>query len=89
MILRSLFLSTTLAASGLLAFAANAHDPSLHEPQYVVPPAKAIPTTCKQLADTQRYSSDTTNTDIKALKSRCDAEKAAAARKAKPAGDKK
>ncbi|MEQ1511496.1 MAG: hypothetical protein ABL934_02325 [Lysobacteraceae bacterium] len=86
MTVRSLFLSTTFVASSLFAFAANAHDPSLHEPQ---PSAKAIPTTCVQLADTKHYSNDTTNADIKALKTHCDAEKAAAARKAKPAGDKK
>lgn len=89
MTLRTLLLSTALLSSGLLAFAAQAHDPSLHEPRYVAPPAKAMPTTCAQLADTQRYSNDLAKPDIKALKTRCDAEKAAAARKAKPTGDKK
>lgn len=86
MTLRPLFVPTILVVSSVLAFSVNAHDPSLHEPQ---PSAKAIPTTCVQLADTKHYSNDTTNPDIKALKTRCDAEKAAAARKAKPTGDKK
>jgi hypothetical protein len=44
--------------------------------------------TCAQLADTQRYSSDLTNPDIKALKTKCDAEKAAAQKPA-PAVEKK
>ncbi len=87
MTLRSRFLSTALLSS--VGFVAHAHDPSLHEPRYVAPPAKAVPTTCAQFADTGRYSNDITNPDIKALKTRCDAEKAAAARKAKPTGDKK
>ncbi len=73
----------------LVAASAAAHDPRLHEPEYQAPPAKYKPTTCVQLADTQRYSNDVTNPDIKALKTRCDAEKATAARKAKPTGDKK
>ncbi len=89
MTLRSLFLSAAFISSVLLTFAAQAHDPSLHEPRYVAPPVKAVPTTCTQLADTQRYSNDVTKPEIKKLKTRCDAEKAAAARKAKPTGDKK
>lgn len=36
---------------------------------------KLIPTTCAQLADTQRYSNDVAYPEIKALKARCDAEK--------------
>lgn len=89
MTLRSLFVSTALLSSGLLASTVQAHDPSLHEPQYVSPPAKVVPTTCAQLADTQRYSNDVAKPDIKALKIRCDAKKAAAARKAQRTGDKK
>lgn len=41
------------------------------------------------IADTQRYSNDVAKPDIKALKTRCDAGKAAAARKTKPADAKK
>jgi hypothetical protein len=89
MTLRSLLISNALSFSCLLAFTAQAHDPSLHEPRYVAPQTKAVPTTCTQLADTQRYSNDETNPDIKKLKMRCDAEKTAAARKAKATGDKK
>lgn len=86
MTLRSLFLAATLTA-GLSAFAASAHDPSLHA-QSAPAPTK-VPTTCAQLADTEHYANDIKNPDIKALKTRCDAEKAAAARKAKAAGEKK
>lgn len=68
----------------LVAASAAAHDPRLHEPQYQAPPAKLKPTTCEQLADTQRYSNDLTVPDIKALKAKCDAAaKAAAKGKAK------
>lgn len=45
-------------------------------------PAKATPVTCVQLEDTARYSNDVTVPAIKALKTRCDAEKSAAAKKA-------
>jgi hypothetical protein len=86
MTLLPLFLSAILTA-GLSAFAANAHDPSLHA-QTASAPTK-VPTTCVQLADTEHYSNDIKNPDIKALKTRCDAEKAAAARKTKAAGEKK
>jgi hypothetical protein len=72
----------------LAAASAAAHDPRFHEPATQAPPAKAKPTTCAQLADTQRYSSDLTNPDIKALKAKCDAEKAAAQKPA-PAAQKK
>ncbi|HEY1137040.1 MAG TPA: hypothetical protein VGE64_06075 [Xanthomonadaceae bacterium] len=57
----------------LIAASAAAHDPRFHEPATQAPPAKAKPTTCAQLADTQRYSSDLTDPDIKALKTKCDA----------------
>ena len=69
---------TSLLAASLafISLAANAHDPSLHE-QDSLPPAKAKPATCAQLADTQRYSNDVTDADIKALKTKCDAGKAA------------
>ena len=65
MTLRSLSLTTLFAAS-LFAAGAQAHDPSLHEP---APAAKAKPTTCEQLADTERYSADMAD---KSLKTRCD-----------------
>lgn len=70
--------TSLLAASfAFISLAANAHDPSLHE-QDSLPPAKAKPATCAQLADTQRYSNDVTDADIKALKAKCDAGKKAA-----------
>lgn len=37
---------------------------------------KAIPTTCAQLADTQRYTDDTAYPEVKTLKERCDAQAA-------------
>jgi hypothetical protein len=75
----------------LFAATASAHDPRFHEPEYQAPPpAKLKPTTCAQLADTQRYSNDVTVPDIKALKKKCDAAAAAAAkRKPAPAAEKK
>jgi hypothetical protein len=78
LVLRSLALSLAICAG-----TAAAHDPRFHEPEYqALPPAKAKPETCVQLADTERYSNDISDADIKKLKTRCDAEKAAAARKA-------
>lgn len=77
---------TSLLAASLafISLAANAHDPKLHEHDSL-PPAKAKPATCAELADTRRYSNDMTDADIKALKAKCDAEKKAAA----PASGKK
>lgn len=66
--LRSLTLTSLFAAS-LFAAGAQAHDPSLHEP--AAPAAKAKPTTCEELADTERFSAELAD---KALKTRCDAE---------------
>lgn len=67
-----------VAALSLSAFSASvfAHDPSLHEENQ--PKSMPKPTTCKQLADTEHYSADLTDKDIKALKAKCDAEKKAA-----------
>lgn len=62
------FALTTLFVTSLFAAGAQAHDPALHEP---APAAKAKPTTCEELADTERYSADLAD---KALTSRCDAE---------------
>ncbi|GAA4796782.1 hypothetical protein [Lysobacter hankyongensis] len=67
----------------LVAATASAHDPRFHEPEYQAPPAKLKPTTCAQLADTQRYSNDMTDPDIKALKAKCDATAKAAKAEAK------
>lgn len=72
MTLRPLLLSLTAVSTLLLATAVQAHDPSLHAP---TPAPKAKPMTCAQLADTQRYSNDRADPDIKVLKARCDAEK--------------
>lgn len=72
MTLRPLLLSLTAVSTLLLAMAVQAHDPRLHAP---APAPKAKPATCAQLADTQRYSNDLADPDIKALKTRCDAAK--------------
>lgn len=78
--LRSTLLTLT-AATVFAAASTHAHDPSLHDD--APKPAKLKPTTCAQLADTARYTADLTDVDVKALKTRCDAEK-----KAKKAGAK-
>ncbi len=72
------FLSLSMITASALAFASTlqAHDPSLHEPAPT--PTKAKPTTCAELADTQRYSRDLTDRDVKALSVRCEASKKAA-----------
>lgn len=62
---------------GLLTFSASAHDPSEFDRMFPAPASLAIPTTCEQLADSDRYSTDETHADIKTLKARCDAEKPA------------
>jgi hypothetical protein len=73
--------ATTVA---LFAGASWAHDPADFERKIASPPAaKAVPTTCAQLADAGNYLTDLSNPDIKALQARCDAEKKAAADKAK------
>ena len=79
MTLRSIFVSASVACIALLSTSVQAHDPSLHEP--AAKPAKATPVNCVQLEDTARYSNDLTVPDIKALKTKCDAEKSAAAKK--------
>ena len=67
MSLRSLSLTTLFAAS-MFAAGAHAHDPSLHELPQVT---KAKPSTCQEVADTQRYSAELAD---KALITRCEAE---------------
>ncbi|MGB0134361.1 hypothetical protein [Dokdonella sp.] len=74
--LRSLFVSTLAASALLLTASANAHDPSLHE-DHAPPEAKAKPVNCKQLADNVHFSNDMGDPDIKALKTKCDAEQKA------------
>ena len=56
-----------LASTSLPAFA--------HTDGHEADEEKLIPTTCAQLADTQRYSNDVAYPEIKVLKARCDAEK--------------
>lgn len=68
-------LSTVAVASTLFVGSAVAHDPSEFERAISAPAAKAVPTTCEQLADPAKYSNDVTNPEIKALKTRCDAAK--------------
>jgi len=58
---------TALFAVSLFAKGVQAHDPALHE----LPVVKAKPTTCEQLADTERYSAELAD---KALNSKCEAE---------------
>jgi hypothetical protein len=62
-------------SSTLFAASAGAHDPSEFERTISAPAAKPVPTTCEQLADPTKYSTDVSNADIKALKARCDAAK--------------
>lgn len=71
-----------LAIFCVLAFSAQAHDPSLHEPAPAVA-AKAKPTTCAQLADAKRYDVESDDAAVKALKARCAAPKKAATPAAK------
>lgn len=77
MTFRFLSLSSFAASALLVTASAFAHDPSLHAPS-PAPAPKARPTTCQQLADTQRYSNDASDPAIKALKARCDADGKAA-----------
>lgn len=77
--MRSNYLFVAALAASLLPVTAFAHDPSLHEENK--PKTLPKPTTCKELADTEHYSADLTDKDIKALKAKCDAEKKAAAEK--------
>lgn len=80
--LRSMVLSIVAVSASLLAMSVHAHDPSLHEKSDAHATSKAKPVTCAQLADSQRYSNDLADPDIKALKDRCDAGKKAAAKAA-------
>jgi len=68
-------LSVVAVSSTLFAASVGAHDPSEFERKIAEPTAKAVPTTCEQLADPTKYSTDVSNPDIKALKARCDAAK--------------
>lgn len=81
--LRSMLL-LALAAASLSSLSAVAH-PQGHDDE------KAIPRTCAELTDTRRFTDDTTYPEVKALKTRCDAEQKSAPKKpeAKPANDKK
>jgi hypothetical protein len=73
-----------LAIFCVLAFSAQAHDPSLHEPApAAAATAKAKPTTCAQLADAKRYDVESSDAAVKALKARCAAPKKAATPAAK------
>jgi hypothetical protein len=69
--LRLIALSSVLAA--LTSVSAQAHGPDEHGSHRTQ--TKPIPTTCEQLADTAKYSNDTSNPAIKALKEQCDAKK--------------
>ena len=69
---RFLLVASLTAAALSLSGSSHAHDPRLHFDEASTPTAK--PETCTQLADTERYSNDVTDPDIKALKTRCEVE---------------
>ncbi len=71
--LRSMLLLALTAAS-LSSLNAVAH-PQGHDDD------KAIPRTCAELADTRRFTDDTTYPEVKALKARCDAGQKSAPKK--------
>jgi hypothetical protein len=73
--MRSKLLFVAVVSASLVSTSVFAHDPSLHEDKSQKNLPKA--TTCKQLADTERYSADFTDPAVKALKAKCDAEKKA------------
>lgn len=77
-------LTLGLMAASLSSFTAVAH-PEGHDDQ------KAIPRTCAELANKQRFTDDVAYPEVKALKERCDAEQKAAPKKPapKPTTDKK
>lgn len=59
------------------AFLASTSLPALaHTGGHEADEEKLIPNTCAQLADTQRYTNDVAYPEVKALKARCDSEKA-------------
>lgn len=72
-------LSAVAVSFTLFAASAGAHDPSEFERMIAAPATKPVPTTCEQLADPTKYSTDVSNPDVKALKARCDAAKKSAA----------
>jgi hypothetical protein len=79
--MRLMILSVVALSASILTMNARAHDPSLHD-EMQAPKSMPKATTCKQLADTEHYSADLTDPDIRTLKARCDAEKKAAAKAA-------
>jgi hypothetical protein len=66
MTIRTLLLTATVCASAA-SMTAFAH-PGAHDEE------KPIPTTCAQLADTERYTDDVSYPEVKALKARCETE---------------
>lgn len=68
MTFRTLLMAAAFFASTSLTAFAHTEGHELDE-------EKLIPTTCAQLADTQRYSNDVSYPEIKALKARCDSGK--------------
>lgn len=67
MIIRTM-LFTLVACASTASMPAFAH-PGAHDDE------KLIPTTCTQLADTERYINDVSYPQVKELKARCDAGK--------------
>ena len=78
--MRLMILSVVALSATVLAMNARAHDPSLHDDH--APKSMPKATTCKQLADTEHYSADLTDSNVRALKAKCDAEKKAATKAA-------
>lgn len=70
MTIRTLLLTAAVCASAA-SMTAFAH-PGAHDEE------KPIPTTCAQLANPERYSDDVSYPEVKALKTRCEAEEKSA-----------
>ncbi len=62
----------TLSLAALLTFGTAAAQ--AHEGKHDGDDEKSIPTTCAQLANKQKYITDSAYPEVKALKSKCDAE---------------
>ncbi len=83
MTIRPILWSVVLTTAAFAATSANGHDPREFDRMMEVAEAQALPRTCTDLAKRTEQASDATHPDIKALKTRCDAEKKAAMQKKK------
>ncbi len=80
MYVRLMLVSAVFASSAMLSQSANAHDPKEFDRMLQIAKAQSVPETCVELADRGYFPSDAGNAEIKALKTRCDAEAEAAAK---------